>query len=835
HFEYPGNDKASWNNTYTGSGPKSGATFSNTAYVHAFERLDGNVVIRYYYFYPFNDWQNNHEGDWQYINVIVDSFDPDMAKLIGVDYKFHGKGLSYTSIGERTFNPQTHFAPAEGETHPVVYVGAGSHGGYPTGGHYPNPGRPGIPIAGDEDMTKSGIVLSTNVEDTNSDVAQSYDLILLPNPDQNQPNKGLSPEMSWLGTGARWGTIDVSSPENIPILENVVGDHSKAPVGPAHKDSWGISDSGSSYPHSDVPYTEFQQFPIVQDVTWSGTINLIGDIVVYPGATLTIDAGTTIKASPKRDIHGLKDASRVDIVNHGTLIANGSSNQRIVLRSDSSTPSAGDWYGIRNYGTLDMRHCDIQHAVTGLNRQGTDTLFDVVVKNSKRNTSLFTLAPIDDKTEMQYKPMTPIQVTAFGGWDPYTYSLSGAPQSITISDRGLITGAPLLSGTFTLKVKVESHDSQRDSVSFQMAVSQALNVASISDVIAKIDQAITPIQVSVSGGTGTYSYSISGAPSGITINKDSGRITGKPAQSGAFTIRVEVQEVPPNGGIIGSAAPIRGSRSFKMYVQTPLSIKPISNVRATKDQVITAIRVKASGDHTPYTYAISGAPSGIRINSSSGRITGRPTQTGAFTITVTVTDAEAGTASTAFTMTVSDPVPSLTIASISDVTVTQNAAITAIQVSASGGQTPYTYSISDAPSGIAIHSSSGSITGTPTKAGTFNVTVTVTDAHGRTGKRNFSMTVNASTLVSALTVAEISDISVKISAVQTNDPITPIQVSASGGQTPYEYALSSTPATGSGLTIGSSSGRITGTPTKAGTFTLTVKVTDKANKTATES
>ncbi len=702
-------------------------------------------MIRYYYFYPFNDWQNKHEGDWQYINVIVDSFDPDMAKLIGVDYKFHGKGLSYTNIGERTFDPQTHFAPAEGETHPVVYVGAGSHGGYPTGGHYSDPGRPGSRIAGDEDMTKSGIVLSSNVEDTNPEVAQSYDLILLPNPDQNQPNKGLPTEMSWLGTGARWGTLEVDSPGS-EVPNETLQKTNDSPVGPAHKDSWGTSDSGSSYPHSDVPYTEFQQFPIVQDVTWSGTINLIGDIVVYPGATLTIEAGTTIKASPNRDIHGMKDASRVDIVNHGTLIANGSSNQRIVFRSDSATPSAGDWYGIRNYGTLDMRHCDIQHAVTGLNRQGKDTLFDVVVKNSKRNTSSFTLAPIEDKTEMQYKPMTPIQVTAFGGWTPYTYSLSGAPQSITISDRGLITGAPLLSGTFTLKVKIESHDSQRDSISFQMSVSQALNVAPISDVIAKIDQAITPIQVSVSGGTGTYSYSISGAPSGITINKDSGRITGKPAQSGAFTIRVEVQEMPPNGGIIGSAAPIRGSRSFKMYVQTPLSIKPISNVRATKDQVITAIKVKASG-----------------------------------------------------------------------------------------GQTPYTYSISDAPSGIAIHSSSGSITGTPTKAGTFTVTVTVTDAHGRTGKRNFSMTVNASTLVSALTVAEINDISVKISAVQTNDPITPIQVLVSGGQTPYAYALSSTPATGSGLTVDSSSGSITGTPTQASTFTLTVTVTDKANKTATES
>ena len=747
HFDYPGNDKESWNNTYTGSGPKRGAAFPNTAYVHAFERLDGNVVIRYYYFYPFNDFQNNHEGDWQYVNVIVDSFDPNMAKLIGVDYKFHGKGLTYTSIGERIFNPQTHFAPAEGRNHPVVYVGAGSHGGYPTGGHYSNPGRPGNPIAGDEDMTKDGIVLSTNLEDTKPKVAQSYDLILLSNPDPGQPNKGLSPEMSWLGAGALWGTIDVSSPENFLDDTPFIGDYSQAPQGPANKDSWGISDSGSSYPRSDVPYTEFQQFPIVQDVTWSGTINLIGDIVVYPGATLTIDAGTTIKASPKRDIHGMKDASRVDIINYGTLIANGSSNQRIVFRSDSSTPSAGDWYGIRNYGKLDLMHCDIQHAVTGLNRQGTDTLLDVVVTNSKRNTSSFTLAPINDKTEMQYKAITPpIQVTAFGGWEPYTYSLSGAPQNITISDRGLITGAPLLSGTFTLKVKVESHDSQRDSISFQMSVSQALNIAPISDVIAKLNQAITPIQISVSGGLGTYGYSMSGAPSGITINTSSGRITGSPTQSGEFTIRVQVQEVPPRGGIIGSVPPIRGSVSFKMYVQAPLSIKPISNVRATKDHVLTAIRVQASGGQTPYTYAISGAPSGIRINSSSGRITGRPT-----------------------------------------------------------------------------------------KAGTFTVTVTVTDAHSRTGTGSFSMTVNAPTPVSALTVTEINDISVKISAVQTNDPITPIQVSASGGQTPYAYSLSSNPATGSGLSINSSSGRITGTPTKAGTFTLTMKVTDNANKTASES
>ena len=384
HFDYPGNDNVSWNDTYTGSGPKRGnnPVFPNTAYVHIFGRSDGNVVLRYYYFYPFNDFQNNHEGDWQYINVIVNSFDPNMAQLAEIDYHFHGAGLTYTIIGERIFDPQTHFAPAEGGTHPVVYVGAGSHGGYPTGGTYPR--------SFDEVMTKDGIVLSTNVEDTNRDVAESYDLILLPNPDSNQPNMGLSPEMSWLGAKAKWGTLDVSSP----------GDrYDESPVGPFHKDSWGTS-GASGYPFRNVPYGQFpnprtgiprddddiqrwfQHFPIVQNVTWRDTIKLIGDIVVYPGATLTIEAGTTIKAYPNRDIHSMKDANHVDIINYGTINANGTSEQQIVFRSDSSTPATGNWYGIRNHGDLTMSHCTIQHSVVGLDLQGTQTLTDMTLSNN---------------------------------------------------------------------------------------------------------------------------------------------------------------------------------------------------------------------------------------------------------------------------------------------------------------------------------------------------------------------------------------------------------------------------------------------------------------------
>ena len=285
----------------------------------------------------------------------------------------------------------------------------------------------------------------------------------------------------------------------------------------------------------------------------------------------------------------------------------------------------------------------------------------------------------------------------------------------------------------------------------------------------------------------------------------------------------------------------------------PLSIESIADVIATLDEAITPIKVKASGGGGAYTYWIgsnnpppssplpeSNPPvgSGLSID-TNGRITGTPTQTGTFTLTVAVRDGAGSRyllpqVSRPFTMRVKPPV---TVSAIDNITVTQNTAITPIQVSASGGQTSYTYSLSSNPagSGLSINSSSGQITGTPTQRGSFTLTVTVTDAHGRTGTRSFSMTVNAPTPVSTpLTIAEISDITVKISGVQTNSPITPIQVSASGGQTPYTYSMSSNPATGSGLSINSSSGQITGTPTQRGSFTLTVTVTDNASTTATE-
>jgi hypothetical protein len=62
---------------------------------------------------------------------------------------------------------------------------------------------------------------------------------------------------------------------------------------------------------------------------------------------------------------------------------------------------------------------------------------------------------------------------------------------------------------------------------------------------------------------------------------------------------------------------------------------------------------------------------------------------------------------------------------------------------ATGGTAPYTFSATGLPAGLSISSSIGTISGTPTTAGTSSVTVTVRDSASRTATASFTWTVSA--------------------------------------------------------------------------------------------
>ena len=82
----------------------------------------GKLALQYWFFYPFNHWNNNHEGDWEMIQLVFDADDARAAlskQPVEVGYSSH-EGAERASWGDEKLEL------VDG-THPVVYPAAGSH------------------------------------------------------------------------------------------------------------------------------------------------------------------------------------------------------------------------------------------------------------------------------------------------------------------------------------------------------------------------------------------------------------------------------------------------------------------------------------------------------------------------------------------------------------------------------------------------------------------------------------------------------------------------------------------------------------------------------------
>ena len=75
-FDQPGTDLASWRRTFSRRDPTRGSKVFAHPFIH--EMADAAnaearyvLVMQYWFFYPFNDAVNTHEGDWEHINVLI--------------------------------------------------------------------------------------------------------------------------------------------------------------------------------------------------------------------------------------------------------------------------------------------------------------------------------------------------------------------------------------------------------------------------------------------------------------------------------------------------------------------------------------------------------------------------------------------------------------------------------------------------------------------------------------------------------------------------------------------------------------------------------------------
>jgi len=326
-------------------------------------------------------------------------------------------------------------------------------------------------------------------------------------------------------------------------------------------------------------------------------------------------------------------------------------------------------------------------------------------------------------------------------------------------------------------------------------------------------------------------YGAAGLPPGLTVNASTGLISGTLASTdgGAYPVTV----------MAGDSAGNSGSATFTWNItyvnQAPTLANPGDQMNKAGDVVSLAVS-GSDVDGDTVTYSATGLPPGVSMNATTGLISGTLSASSGsstpYSVTVTASDGTLS-ASQTFSWFVSKNV--VTLSSPGDQTNTEGDTVSLQLAATDSGSLTLSYQASGLPTGLALNTTTGLISGkvaTGASAnGPYAVTVTATDTQGNSSSQQFNWTINAPAHALSLTnpgaKSNVEGDTVSLQLVGS-DP---------DGDT-LSYAASGLPI---GLMIDSQTGLISGTvdysaaEIAGGQYNVTVSVNDGNGDTATQS
>jgi hypothetical protein len=263
-------------------------------------------------------------------------------------------------------------------------------------------------------------------------------------------------------------------------------------------------------------------------------------------------------------------------------------------------------------------------------------------------------------------------------------------------------------------------------------------------------------------------FSALGLPNGLSINENTGAITGTINVPGladlnfsrTFPITVTVTD---NAGLSDSTQfdLVVFENAAPEFREAPLSIINISQVvdfdsDTNPNYIVDVFDINAGVDcaHSlTYGIAISeGGTSltpgdiGLTFDASDGGLSGQPSRAGTFDVTLSVTDNGGLSDSTTFSLVVTTEVPPI-LEPVSDLTIVVNTPVDIVPVVTNRDPDNIVFSItvngSDTlPDGLSFNTASGALSGTPTEIGVFDILIVADDVDGDlSGPVGFTLTV----------------------------------------------------------------------------------------------
>jgi hypothetical protein len=403
--------------------------------------------------------------------------------------------------------------------------------------------------------------------------------------------------------------------------------------------------------------------------------------------------------------------------------------------------------------------------------------------------------------------------------DTLTFSASGLPGWASFNtSTGQVSGTPTNANVGTSNITITASDGALGTdFSFSLTVTHtnhAPQMDPIGDQSVAADNSFSFTPTASDPDGDTLSFSATGLPSWAAIDEATGEVSGTPSNA-----HVGISNIT----ITASDGSLSDSEMFSLTVTYTNHAPTISGPgdQSIGTLVLYSFTPTASDpDGDPLLFSISGAPAWASFNTSTGNLSGTPTNanTGTSTITITVSD---GTLSANYTynLTVNYTNHAPLISGESTQSVMAQTTYSFTPTASDPDGDSLSFSISGKPAWATFNTTTGALTGTPqiSDVGTSNITITASDGSLSTNF-NFSLTVtpvNQAPTISGATTQSVTAGNLYDFTPTASDP----------DSDPLSFSITNKPVW---ATFDTATGRLSGTPTNthSGTRTVTITVSD---------